>query len=337
MPLSTSSSSTATQTARARSRPVKAATIWLLVLIALELASVEFLTGVGLQRISTIHRRILRDRAAARSIEPHGAGSGPVTVLLVGNSLLLEALDYHVLIKRLSPEIRPVRYTVEQTDYFDWYYALRDLFRRGSRPDAAVLCLDVADLLRSSSEIPGFVANFMIGAPDLLAYARDTNLDNTETSSEVFSHYSWFFAARSRMRTFFLYSVCPECVHLIHHAIWGKPQFPPDDVVMKTVGERVRALDKVCKQAHVRLILLTPPSLDRMLNLVAAAAARWEGVEVMTPVRPGVFGENLFRDGYHVNARGASLFTEALASEMQVVFPLRRVPSGSTVRVMTRH
>ncbi len=328
MPSSISSSSAAAASARVRIRPVKRAILMFAALLVLQLGAAELLTRLGLRRISRIEQRTLSDRTAALSIRQSVHGAGPVAVLMVGNSLLLKAVDFPALQKQLPARIRPVRLVVEQTAYFDWYYGLRELFREGSHPDAVVICLDVANFIASGSDLPDYVARTMLGTADILPYAHDLHLDHTQISTLLFSHYSSFFAARAHLRNFFLNIACPACTQLIHGLIYGSPGFPPDDVVRHVTEGRLRALNALCGDNRTRLVVLIRPS-RRKLNLLTAAAARQAGIELLMPAMPGEFPAPLFSDGFHLSPDGATVFTTLLASDMAAHFGGTRATPAS--------
>src|SRR5689334_20743633 len=56
-------------------------------------------------------------------------------VLLVGNSLLADDTDEELLVRSTRPEIELRPLFLEATAYYDWYYGLRRLMRRGIAPD----------------------------------------------------------------------------------------------------------------------------------------------------------------------------------------------------------
>jgi len=53
---------------------------------------------------------------------------------MLGNSLLLEGVEFPGLSRDLRPEIEARRFVVDNTSYLDWYYGIRSLLRRGARP-----------------------------------------------------------------------------------------------------------------------------------------------------------------------------------------------------------
>ena len=158
MPLSISSSDPAATQSRATR-----ALIWLLCILALLYGLVELAAGVGFPRISRIQRRITGEYRQARTLGP--VQNGKPTLLLLGNSLLLEGLNYPKLRAGLAPEYEVSRFIVEQTQYFDWLFGLKRLFREGSRPRIVLLCLSTNHLL--SPAVRGeYFAHFQMAAGD---------------------------------------------------------------------------------------------------------------------------------------------------------------------------
>lgn len=62
----------------------------------------------------------------------------------------------------------------------------------------------------------------------------------------------------------------------------------------------------------MKLVLLIPPSLGRYNDLLASAAGL-EHISVDYPLPLGTMGPEFFADGTHLNAKGAAIFTDAIA------------------------
>src|SRR5262249_13433131 len=66
----------------------------------------------------------------ADALRVHHAKSGePMSVLMVGNSLLLDGVDVDRLQKLTSRQLSIHPIFLEATAYYDWLYALKRLFR----------------------------------------------------------------------------------------------------------------------------------------------------------------------------------------------------------------
>jgi len=127
-----------------RSRPLHGITsvigVGLVFLLALELGA-QF----GFTYISRIQARIARERQQA--LQLRAAKDGNATMLLVGNSLLLDGVDFPRLQRELASKMYLGRYVIENTSYLDWYYGLHSLFRQHSRPRYVVLVLSPRQLV----------------------------------------------------------------------------------------------------------------------------------------------------------------------------------------------
>jgi lysophospholipase L1-like esterase len=88
-----------------------------------------------------------------------------------------------------------------------------------------------------------------------------------------------------------------------------------DNEVSDTVSARVQQLKDVVESHGARLVLLVPPLLDAndgAMGLMQAAERL--NVAALRPVASGTYGPQFYRDsGFHLNAKGASQFTERLA------------------------
>lgn len=129
----------------------------LLLTCALVCALIEAGTAFEFERISRIEQR--REKEYQGALEMHSAEHA-TSVLVAGNSLLLEGVDFPQLQQDVGPEFSLRRLVVEGTFYLDWYYGLRRMFASGARPNVVVLVLNptsfpplrsVATIRRTSS------------------------------------------------------------------------------------------------------------------------------------------------------------------------------------------
>ena len=54
---------------------------------------------------------------------------------------------YDCSTRSLHPEFAVTRFVVEDTNYLDWYYGLRRLFREGARPKVVILVINARQLM----------------------------------------------------------------------------------------------------------------------------------------------------------------------------------------------
>lgn len=296
-------------------RAVRMATVSLIVLLALIPAIAELGARYLYPRVSHIKKRILSDERETASLA-RSTGNDP-SVLLVGNSLLLHALDYPRIKKELAPNIHVVRYVIENTEYLDWYYGLRRLFAEGVRPSKVVLCLNLGQTL--SHGVLSSSPWQLFRAGDLLAIGRDSGMDTTQTSNLMFSHFSEFYADREEIRNYLLNVADPPYANELHRLARRPPIYPPEEEMLRESRARLREIDKLCRDNGVQLVFVIPPSLSNRDELLMKAGAL-EGVAVDMPVAFGSFGPDFYRDHFHLNDKGAAVFTGALVQDLRTRF-----------------
>jgi hypothetical protein len=291
---------------------LRSATIALIASVVLVMLGAEVLSRYAFPRISQIEGRINGDERQAMSIRAPAPGSPPI-VLLLGNSLLLRALDYPKIQTEMAPDARVARFVIENTEYLDWYYGLRHMFASGVRPSAVVLCLNLGQTV-SSKTLGDYSARHLFGISELLPVAHDAGMDATRTSGLVLAHWSSFYASRATIRNFILNKTDPPYATALHAlADSAVSPLPADDKLVSEARTRLSSLQQLCQQYGVELVLLIPPSLGRYNDLLASAAGL-QHVDFDYPVPQGALGPEFFRaDGAHLNEKGAAIFTEALA------------------------
>jgi hypothetical protein len=287
------------------------ATVALLASVVVVLLGAELLSRYAFPRISQIESRISSDEHQAMSIRASTPGSPP-TVLLVGNSLLLRGLDYPKIRAEMAPDVQVVRFTIENTEYLDWFYGLRHLFASGVRPSVVVLCLSIGQTV-SSKSLGDYSARHLFGVSELLPVAHDSGLDATRTSSLILAHWSAFYSSRATIRNFILNRTAPGYAAALHALADNiKEPLPPDDELISRASSRVAAIQQLCRQYGVDLVILVPPSLGRANDLLESAA-HLADVEVDDPFPGGSLEADFFRpDRTHLNEKGAAIFTDAV-------------------------
>jgi len=276
------------------------------------LAGLEAATRFCFNRISRIESRIRSDYLAA--LATRRGGSSHPTILLLGNSLLLEAIDYDGLRLAMEPRATPVRFVIEQTSYLDWYYGVKRLLSDGARPDRVVLCLSPTQLLANT--IRGeYSAFYLIRTQDLASAGREAGYDLTEISGLFFARYSIFYAGRNNFRNFALNKVDPAYANVLHGFTDAPGRSPTDAEVLAGAAPRLSRLRLLCAQYNVRFDFLLPPSLGQG-GQGLIEAGRKSGASVLAPVPPNSWKLDLFQDGFHLNHAGAALFTKLLAASL---------------------
>jgi hypothetical protein len=288
---------------------------WMLAAGCLVVASVmELSARVGLDRASKIQRRMVQEYAAARAIGQDGVPGRHV--LVVGNSLLDEGVQFDSLGRALGSSFDTRRYMVEQTLYYDWLYALRRLYGEGARPDVVVVMLATGHWL--SPAIRGdYSAQYLISRADLPLVARDLGMHPTQATDLLFAGVSKFWSARAEMRTFVLGHLMPDLGTFLNFSsvVDRRPMIDAD--ITPVLQRRVARMRDIVAAHGTTLVLLVPPMLsaqDGSSGLIRAAQA--DQVVVLRPVASGTFGPELYRDGFHLNAEGAERFTDRLIPEL---------------------
>jgi hypothetical protein len=314
MPSSISSSEPVITATRSYLGPI----LWALASVAVLLVGFEAWTRFAFSRVSRIESRTRNDHSAALAAR-HGSDSRP-TILLLGNSLLLEALDYDRLLKILDHDANPIRFTVEQTDWLDWYYGIRRLLAEGSRPDRIVLCLN-AFQLRSNRIRGDYSSYYLFQTRDLMQVGAEAGYSLTKISSMYFAHYSVALAGSNSFRNFVLNKIAPSYGEVLHNLRDAPRVEDPKTVdVLAGAVRRLESLQSVCRQYHTRCDILLPPGTvlhgEAEESLVVEAGRR-TATTVLIPVRVNEWGPEMYRDGFHATPEAAVVFTDLLAKALR--------------------
>lgn len=288
---------------------------WALVVCAIFIClGTEGAARFGLGRISKIHQRIMAEQRAAEALRQAPAGQ-PQTILFAGNSLLETGLDIPLIQSKLQGRYKPQRFIVEATNYYDWYYALKRLFRGGMRPDVVVVALHAAQL--TTKTIRGdFSAHFLFDLQDLWPMSRNTGADLTRTSGYYAAHWSTFYAARSELRAVIIGKLLPSVPILWGHAIFSPAVLPSDEALAPVIQARLTALDQLCRQYNARFIFLVPLTFGGGDTVILQAGQR-AGVRVLRPLPNNSLSADYYEpDRFHLNDKGAVLWTKALARQL---------------------
>lgn len=275
--------------------------------LALFCMALEAITRFGFSHISRIEGRISNDYELALAIR---RGDRP-NVLVVGNSLMLEGIDYRELRRSLAGRANAIGFAIEQTQYLDWYYGLRRLFAQGSQPDIVVLCMS-ADHLITSTIRGDYSAYYLFLLADIPQIRREAGYDLTKTSSLVLARFSLFYAGRSGLRNFMLMRTDPGYAAILQRLAAVKAQFSGDEKIEHIAELRLSALRKECATHHARFMFLLAPAFGTGEVPLLNAGLR-SHTDVLVPFHLNELGRDKFRDGFHLNATGARMFTDQFA------------------------
>jgi hypothetical protein len=284
------------------------AALWVVLVFAFE-AAAHFMV----RHSSETYARVSEQYAEAVRARPSRQGE-PASVLMAGNSLLMEGVEVDRLQNLTAGSMRIYPLFLEATGYYDWLYALRRLFREGARPQVVVLGIGVDSFLGNSVRLE-YAPMMLFDTRDVLAAASDLRLDNTAASNLILAHSSTFWDVRSVIRTQLLRRIVPHCRELFS-LIKPKAALPPDPELEAIAISRLQTLRELCEAHGARLIFLIPPtpSSENAVRLLRVASGR-AGVDPLVPIDPATLSQSFYQpDAIHLNSEGAELFTFALAT-----------------------
>lgn len=318
MPSSTSNSDSVAGLAATLARSPMSATAGLIALVVglgalltgLELGSPFILT-----HLSRIERRQESETQAARTLRPLTSDGHP-TVLLVGNSLLLEGVQLDSLHDNLASQYEVSRLGIEQTQYLDWYFGLRRMLEEGSRPSVIVLSL-ATDQFASKLSLDESFAHRQMSTRDFPLVVREAKLDKTTASSYFFAHWSNWLADKGFIRQDVLILLVPHFRELAARIADHGPHIRDSSVLITTAAQRLPELHDLAQTYGVKIVLMVPPTLRPDHSDEVKQLGDKAGVPVWVLSPPGEFSRDLYRDGFHLNAQGSEIFTARLANQIR--------------------
>ncbi|HKT81962.1 MAG TPA: hypothetical protein VJP86_17155 [Vicinamibacterales bacterium] len=271
----------------------------------------EAVARLALDRISRVQRRTVDELAQASAIRHHAGGRRQL--LVVGNSMLDEGVQFQRLAEALTPSWDAHRVVVEQTFFYDWYYGLQKLFDDGAEPDVVAVALSPLQWIDSRWR-GEYSAQYLMRTADVPSAARALGLHPTEATSVALARFSKFWGTRAEIRNFVFGHMVPGLGDLMSLSAVVDQRVLTDEGVEHTAAERVRAMDALVRSHQAQFLVLVIPVFDPgdgSNGLVKAASAA--GIRSIRPVASGDYGRDLYRDaGFHLNSRGAEEFTSRL-------------------------
>jgi hypothetical protein len=277
--------------------------------------------------VSRIENRREAEYQSALHIRPIHSGRSE-SVLVAGNSLLLEGVNFQQLQQEVGPDLDLRRTVVEGTLYLDWYYGLRRLFDAGAQPNAVVLVLNPVQLT-SSAIASDYTAHFMVDDKDLARFATDIGADRNRFSSLVLAHFSFFYGARAEIRNWVLGQMLPDLPRL-SRSFRHDQKAPDHDALQALAVRRLIQLQDLCWQHGANLVFVIPPANEDFGASAVDREAMAQGINVLMPIAPGVLPKTDYSDGFHLNAEGAGKFTPALAAALKQVLLSSEASSSDT-------
>ncbi len=280
------------------------------------LLAVEGLTVSRLDRTSKVQRREVAQRQALLTVKDTNSTGDP-HIAVLGNSLLLEGVDIQNLSVQTEAKAIPVPYFVLATDYYDWYFGLRRLFAEGMQPRYILLGLSPNQL--ASSQTRGeYSAQYLFRGEDLIEVAQKTHMDPTTVSSFMLGHVSKFYSTRRIIRGYVLSSLLPNVSELLHEKLGGvRDPAIPEATLKMLATDRLKSLDALCRAHDAQFMLVVPPTYQSGSKTIAQAGTDL-GIPVLVPVQSDELDQSFFQsDGFHLNEKGAAIFTNRLAAELR--------------------
>jgi len=292
--------------------PTTAHVVVLLLACALVCGLIEGGTACGFGRLSRMEHR--REAEYRRAVAMH-RGEHSSSVLVAGNSLLLEGVDFPRLQQEAGPGLDLQRTVVEGTFYLDWYYGLRRMFAEGAQPDAVVLVLNPTQL--TSGSVGGdYTAHFLVDRSDVLRFAEESGADRNRMSSIALANLSFFYGARAEIRSWVLGQILPDLPSLSRN-FHSPPRIPDSEGLREVAQQRLNRLRQLCQDHKAELVFVIPPSNEDAGTAAVSQAAATLGVPTLVPIAPGMLPLSDYSDRFHLNAQGASKFTRALAAALK--------------------
>jgi hypothetical protein len=295
-------------------------TVALLSTVFAVLVLTEAVSVAGFDRSSKVQRRELAQRKVLLTVKDTGANDDS-HIAVLGNSLLLEGVDVSLLRTRIGPEYVPVPYFVLATNYYDWFFGLKRLFAEGMRPRYVLLGLSPNQLAAAGTR-GDYSARYLFQQSDLWGVIRQTHMDATTASGFLLAHYSEYYSTREVSRGFVLKRLLPGVEDLLHSRLGTFRDPEIDPAVLRPVSaDRLTALDQLCRANGSHFVLLVPPSYQKGGETIVRAGQD-RGVTVLAPVANDEFDASYYEsDGFHLNEKGARVFTERLATALMEELP----------------
>jgi len=287
----------------------------LLVGLGLLFLALEVGSPVILDHLSRTEHRVEGELKAARTLQPKTADGRP-TVLLAGNSLLLEGVQLEWLHDELAREVEVSRLGIEQTHYLDWYFGLRRLLQEGARPSMIVLALGT-DQLASRFTLGEEFAHRQMSARDLPLAIGESNLDRTTASTYLFAHWSNWLADKGVIRQRVLILLVPNFRELAGRIADHGAHIHDSPTLVGMARKRLPALEELSRTYGVKIVLMIPPTLREDYSHEIQQVGKEVGIPVWVLSPPGEYPRSLYRDGYHLNQQGSGDFTSRLAEQIR--------------------
>lgn len=232
--------------------------------------------------------------------------------LLVGNSLLLNAVDVDALNTSMTTKWVTQRFAIEQTAYFDWHFGIKRLLSSAAKPGAVVMFLDTNQFL-SSFVLTDIFSYYLMDHDDIFDVHKQLTLTLSDSSELLLDNWSVFLAMRREIRKNMLGRILPDLAPLTAMSANEPPAALTITMVESLGHDRIRALRKIERTFGVKLVLvLVPPSQGTFAKNLKEYGAQ-VGIDVVTPIDVMVVKDSDYGpDRYHFGAAGRARYSRAL-------------------------
>jgi hypothetical protein len=273
----------------------------------------EVLSGLLLDRSSMTQQRIDVQMPAVLSLR-HGNRT-KTSILLVGNSVLVYAINPRLLKTDLGINCEIAPLFIEATSYYDWYYGLRRIFAEGAQPDVVIVGLPATTFLETQVRSDYFSAT-LLNRRDVLRLSRDLHYSWTEMTSLFVGTLSSFWGHRGVIRARVLSIFFPDS-KLRGLARDRPPKSTMTDAqidkeLRNVASYRLVALAALCADHKAQLAILLPPVAsgnDHFKTFFEIASAA--GAKVLLPISSETLRPRDFPDGGHLGSNLVDNFTHS--------------------------
>lgn len=276
-------------------------------------------------RMSRVEARTIREYQAA--LRP--ANPSKTLVLCVGNSLMNAGVQFDQLQQGLGSAIEVRRFLVEQTGSWDWFYGIRRLFSDGAKPAVVVLMIGPHDLIAPGIRGDYFAYRLMC-TKDIFDVADKLKLHPTVAANMLAANLSAFYGLRSEIRKVFLGRLMPDLPVLTHKLTTTKGPVITSTELANIGSERLKKLDSIAVENHARFIFVLIPGPHAVLEVATPlqTAAAATGIPVVLACHSGQILPADYSDGHHMNAQGATKYTDSLIPILSNLLNEEKVMSG---------
>lgn len=263
-------------------------------------------------------RRFHAEGTAASMIGA-GPSRGKESLLFLGNSLTLSDIDLNMIKGALGATNEICRWSIDDTNYLDWYYGLRRIYRNGGRPNWVVIGARSRHLL--AGHVRGrFFAHYILGAEDLANAAKRTGVDATGFSNMILAQISSFYGSREEIFKRCITLVIPSFPELGRKMTGKFMQGNSAGEDERLMRDRFRELNQLGSVHGSRMIIWIPPTPEQEpLRALMIRAGAQAGIPVVALDSPGEWTMEDFKDGYHMTPQAAERFSKILLQTIRLL------------------